>query len=1326
MKYRFKANSKLLQVREKLFGATVSLLIAAVLMTSSSYAWFALSTAPEVSSVDTNISANGALEIALGKNIGRSASGDSATEAGVIQANRTWGNLIDLTDASYGLQEITLLPTILNAAGGAVNTLHPFAHPIYGVDGRVEKLYANDVFTGVYNGSGFVTSAEEYGVRGIGTAGYEAPGLEDTFGPLSQRQEIVSQASNGIKQGMRDSFQSLCKNSQSVLLDYCYYGTDVSASDFNLSAFSERVDKVVSDANQELKWMFAYLAAVEMTPGKNYNRMMDLLIEEYPHYEDALPLVDAAVEALLIEGLAEAVAELQAFKDAADQLKTVIASGKINGSDGYSREEIEQTVGLIFDLEKTNFSIGTVIENEVTYNCTYNNFYSSTGSELYYIVTYHEKRGWSTNNSFGSSVNTLHSNLYDNTNYGYQDNESRETTADNVYVHLGEIHNSLKLGELDQAIASLYVSHWNYWDEHADEYQILKKEVADQRSQKEFLENSVEEKQKEYEKVSKEADKQEQASSILSSLNELKAELQPMLDKEAQLQSLVDENIYAHNDEHLETIGMVMDDTIEVIRQSTLWSIAYFACDGQIADDAYQHMLEIANSSEYIHPRTAYETLCNYGITPADALTQMVISYEKLEKGLLFLQRESKNTEPVGWSELDAELQRIFGTITHSFNFNGYCRAHQDEDGDTYSYNYYNSRYSIEDTFAPTEVIENIRKEIPPYDASKCEFEECGTDSNHSKSSKYIMHSLSYKGEQPWEQALGLLESIYSTAYPFEYGSSEYTLESRQINVSHSMQHTEGFGFDISIGIGSEENFNESGLTVRQTRFQRAQKTISEYQSQLITAAVNMNQDMVNLLMQIIAGQEKVSLITISDYLNNLQQQLEYGEEMICQAVLAMAASDYAKDEVYKSIYSGNESEDAISLIQMLRQSNFDSNVLNALDERMELLENQENLLNQSSELLNKYKNPQTGAWEAEQISTAEAVGILNPVLDADSLTLYSYVEEQEAEDKTLPPNCSRTVLYTGFGSPAVKIEGNQVTVGDEDPMIFFGDVYLSMERSLSGSLLAFAKTQVETYTAPEGSISADDIIIYENSENRKAYPIGTVTVNLCTVDTSYAVATSLWTYTGNTSYISADNELVDIYGYCIDISLRSNVENSNLLLQTDAVNRISDDGEANTDTAMGAGSYMEFTIKNPLYSVNQAKKYMECLRVTITDTNTGYIYGYASMDMSDISMNGTAMKAPLRLYDKNTGIILKENDEQYLCHLTKNAEKNLTIYVYLDGAKATDTLASAYDGQSLQGMLNLQFTTDVTLKPANITNSIKEQTSPPEAEEVVKPMSQM
>ena len=91
-------------VVKKTYAAICMLLVATLLLSATSYAWLVLSQAPEVSNVTTTIGANGNLEIALGKNIAESAIGDSFNKNDVTIANRTWGNLIDLTDESYGLR----------------------------------------------------------------------------------------------------------------------------------------------------------------------------------------------------------------------------------------------------------------------------------------------------------------------------------------------------------------------------------------------------------------------------------------------------------------------------------------------------------------------------------------------------------------------------------------------------------------------------------------------------------------------------------------------------------------------------------------------------------------------------------------------------------------------------------------------------------------------------------------------------------------------------------------------------------------------------------------------------------------------------------------------------------------------------------------------------------------------------------------------------------------------------------------------------------------------------------------------------------------------
>ena len=81
-------------VVKKLYAAVCMVLVAALLVSATSYAWLVLSQAPEVSNVTTTIGANGNLEIALGKNIGESAIGDSFNKNDVIIANRRGTSLM--------------------------------------------------------------------------------------------------------------------------------------------------------------------------------------------------------------------------------------------------------------------------------------------------------------------------------------------------------------------------------------------------------------------------------------------------------------------------------------------------------------------------------------------------------------------------------------------------------------------------------------------------------------------------------------------------------------------------------------------------------------------------------------------------------------------------------------------------------------------------------------------------------------------------------------------------------------------------------------------------------------------------------------------------------------------------------------------------------------------------------------------------------------------------------------------------------------------------------------------------------------------------------
>lgn len=190
-------------IKSKLIAAICMLMVSVIMLASTSYAWFTLSTAPEVKGIQTAVGANGNLEIALlstknswsnPDNIS-SAVGDSSAADGKspITANITWGNLVDLSHESYGLSMITLTPAQLNTGSGenagipvvgGTIAAQMLAVPMYGADGRVTELTSANTILAPYDAAKKMfaqvntdpatnttynpASTIEYGLRAIG------------------------------------------------------------------------------------------------------------------------------------------------------------------------------------------------------------------------------------------------------------------------------------------------------------------------------------------------------------------------------------------------------------------------------------------------------------------------------------------------------------------------------------------------------------------------------------------------------------------------------------------------------------------------------------------------------------------------------------------------------------------------------------------------------------------------------------------------------------------------------------------------------------------------------------------------------------------------------------------------------------------------------------------------------------------------------------------------------------------------------------------------------------------------------------------------------
>lgn len=167
--------------KRKITVAAVSLILCFAVLISSSYAWLSISRSPEITGMSTNIGSNGSLEIALTSaetfedpSKIRNGIGDSSVVQEKTVSNLAWGNVIDLNDESYGLEQIAFRPAKLNVFVGEdekkiVNS-NLLGFVDYGYDGRIERQNMDSV-SSVYSEEGFIFNSESqsHGVRGIGT-----------------------------------------------------------------------------------------------------------------------------------------------------------------------------------------------------------------------------------------------------------------------------------------------------------------------------------------------------------------------------------------------------------------------------------------------------------------------------------------------------------------------------------------------------------------------------------------------------------------------------------------------------------------------------------------------------------------------------------------------------------------------------------------------------------------------------------------------------------------------------------------------------------------------------------------------------------------------------------------------------------------------------------------------------------------------------------------------------------------------------------------------------------------------------------------------------
>ena len=276
------------QVTGKLMAAISMLLVSAILMCLTSYAWFILSTAPEVSNLKTTAGANGALEIALqstneagsGRAEITSAVGSSHAKNAATVSNTYWGNVVDLTEG-YGLDNIQLYPSRLKVnatevdgkTSYMVDTGSILQVPQFGQDGRVTSLL-NATKTHYNKDGQFVTGAN-WGVNVLGAVNPDNKAEDNTITLTYRRDTVLKQAREKVaayRAELRDKMETtIAENSMGILgwLIAQSHNKELPEPATGLSDavanYVSAMETVVADATEALQWALLANAAADET-----------------------------------------------------------------------------------------------------------------------------------------------------------------------------------------------------------------------------------------------------------------------------------------------------------------------------------------------------------------------------------------------------------------------------------------------------------------------------------------------------------------------------------------------------------------------------------------------------------------------------------------------------------------------------------------------------------------------------------------------------------------------------------------------------------------------------------------------------------------------------------------------------------------------------------------------------------------------------------------------------------------------------------------------------------------------------------------------------
>ena len=130
----------MISTKTKLVSAIAMLLVATIMMTSASFAWFTISTAPEMANIDLSMAAIQNLEIAAGES-----APSEEPQIGDSGDYNTWGGYVDFSGSS----ELDFPATVASVGLGTVH---------YADDGRIDDVTPGSLGTANTSGVAYYTA----------------------------------------------------------------------------------------------------------------------------------------------------------------------------------------------------------------------------------------------------------------------------------------------------------------------------------------------------------------------------------------------------------------------------------------------------------------------------------------------------------------------------------------------------------------------------------------------------------------------------------------------------------------------------------------------------------------------------------------------------------------------------------------------------------------------------------------------------------------------------------------------------------------------------------------------------------------------------------------------------------------------------------------------------------------------------------------------------------------------------------------------------------------------------------------------------------------